>query len=382
MKSKMIANTKVDTWEPAGGSKRRLARKILMLAGVLMLLSSAASYAQERDGRDNNRAFLPAPVRPVSTVPPNGDQNPYGVAFVPRGFPAGTVNPGDILVSNFNNSQNVQGTGTTIVRIPANAAPSVFFQGTSPPTGLGLTTALNVLRKGFVLVGNFPATCGSDPGSIVVIDSNGMQVGALADSFIDGPWDSTVFDRGDKALLFVANALNGTVARLNLVVGAGGVTIKSETQIASGYGHACDPVTFVDGPTGLVYDPEKDVLYVASTVDNAIFAIPDAGGTKADNGKGALIYQDNVHLHGPLAMAMAPNGHLIVSNNDVINSDPNHPSEYTEFTIGGRFVKQISVDPAQGGSFGLAIAMFDDAAKLAVVDDNTADLLIWTLKLP
>ena len=32
-----------------------------------------------------------------STVPANGDQNPYGVAFVPQGFPSGgALNPGDI----------------------------------------------------------------------------------------------------------------------------------------------------------------------------------------------------------------------------------------------------------------------------------------------
>jgi len=361
---------------------RRPAGQTLILAGVLMLLSSVGLRAGEGEEQRRDRAFLPAPVRAVSMVPANGDQNPYGVAFVPWGFPTGTLNPGDILVSNFNNSQNIQGTGTTIVRVPPNAPPSVFFQGTPPPTGLGLTTALNILRKGFVLVGNFPGACGSDAGTIVVVDSNGTQVGALTNSMIDGPWDSALLDEGDNALLFVANALNGTVSRLNLAVGPGRVTIKSATQIASGYGNACDPVTFVDGPTGLVYDPQNDVLYVASTVDNAIFAVADAGDTKSDHGKGTLIYEDAVHLHGPLAMAMAPNGHLIVSNNDVINSDPNHPSEYTEFTIKGHFVKQISVDPAQGGSFGLAVAAFGDVAKLAAVDDNTANLLIWTLTLP
>ena len=41
----------------------------------------------------------------LTTVPANGDVNPYGVAFVPPGFPTGgTLSPGDILVSNFNNS--------------------------------------------------------------------------------------------------------------------------------------------------------------------------------------------------------------------------------------------------------------------------------------
>src|SRR6516164_8941448 len=61
---------------------------------------------------------LPPTFLSASTVPANGDVNPYGVAFVPNGFPSGgPLNPGDVAVSNFNNSNNSQGTGTTIVGI-------------------------------------------------------------------------------------------------------------------------------------------------------------------------------------------------------------------------------------------------------------------------
>jgi hypothetical protein len=43
-------------------------------------------------------------------------------------------------------------------------------------------------------------------------------------------------------------------------------------------------------------------------------------------------------------------------------------------------VKEISVDPNQGGSFGLAVAVNSNGtATLAAVDDNTASLTIWTL---
>ena len=61
-----------------------------------------------------------------STMPANGDVNPYGVAFVPEGFPSGgPLAPGDILVSNFNStaSSNAQGTGTTIIKL----TPKVWF---------------------------------------------------------------------------------------------------------------------------------------------------------------------------------------------------------------------------------------------------------------
>ena len=328
--------------------------------------------------------FLPAQVRAVSTVPANGDVNPYGVAFVPPGFPAGgAINPGDILVSNFNASSNLQGTGTTIVDVPPAAAVFQYFGGTAP---LGLTTALNILRGGFVLVGNFPSTdgtCGnSSPGSVLVIDKNGTLISTITDPLIQGPWDSALFDQLGSAKYFVANGLNGTVVRFDLTVSNSGVTVKKATQIASGYQHMCDAVTFVDAPTGLVYDGKKDVLYVASAADNAVYAVSDAGERTHDGGIGNLIYTDAKHLHGPLGMARAPNGDLLVANNDSINSDPNQPSEIVEFTVGGKFVKQISMDPAQGGSFGLAVETMGNTAKFAAVDDATNLFLIWTFNLP
>jgi hypothetical protein len=363
-------------------SKRKFsALKLFAAATISCLLCSAAVLAD--DDRRDEHAFLPAQVRTVSTVPGNGDVNPYGVAFVPPGFPTGgTINPGDILISNFNNSMNLQGTGTTIVDVPPTLPVFQYFGGT---TALGLSTALNVLKAGFVLVGNFPSpdgTCGSaTAGSILVIDKNGSLASTITNSAIQGPWDSAVFDEGGKAKFFVANGLSGTVVRFDLSVSSSGVTVDSVTQIASGYTHNCDPVTFVDAPTGLVYDWKKDVLYVASTADNGVYEVFDAGDRKHDGGIGKLIYTDAKHLHGPLGMAMAPNGDLLTSNNDVINSDPNQPSEIVEFTVEGKFVKQISMDPAQGGSFGLAVETSGDTAKLAAVDDATNLFLIWTLKL-
>ena len=96
-----------------------MSTRLLVASLVLLLLPATLLRAQ-----NNNQAFLPAQVRVVSTIPPNGDLNPYGVATVPQQFPMGaTVNPGDILVSNFNNSSNLQGTGTTIVRIQAEGQP-------------------------------------------------------------------------------------------------------------------------------------------------------------------------------------------------------------------------------------------------------------------
>jgi hypothetical protein len=123
------------------------------------------------------------------------------------------------------------------------------------------------------------------------------------------------------------------------------------------------------------------VLYVASTEDNGVFAVQEAATRGNSGSRGTVIYADANHLHGPLGMAEAPNGHLLVANSDVINSDLHQPSEIVEFTKQGQFVNQISVDPAQGGSFGLAVNVNGGTSFLAAVDDNTATLTLWQIPL-
>ena len=357
---------------------------VLVAASVLLVLSAGRLWAAE-DATATASSFLPSPVRSVSTVPANGDLNPYGVAFVPAGFPAGgTIQPGDILVSNFNNSDNLQGTGTTIVTVPKAAAPGLFFQG---PKGIGLSTALAVFQEGLVVVGNFPTVDGScataQVGSLLVLDAGGNSVGEVKSAAIQGPWDMTTFERGGGAVqLFVANALNGTVVRLDATATATGLTITQETRIASGYLHRCDPAALVVAPTGLAYDPVKDVLYVASTDDNAVYAVRGAGRTTADLGRGRVVYRDPRHLHGPNGMVLAPNGNLVVANSDAINPDPKQTSTLVELTTEGQFVRQISLDPLPGGAFGLGAANFGHLAHLAAVNDSENTLTIWTLAMP
>jgi hypothetical protein len=331
---------------------------------------------------DPDSSFLPAQVWDISTVPSNGDVNPYGVAFVDDNFPLGSgpLQHGDILVSNFNNSSNLQGTGSTIVHISKAGVQSLFFLGTAP---LGLTTALGTLQAGFIVVGNGPTSDGTastaTAGSLLVINNQGTLVQTIANAAINYPWDMTLVDNGSTAIAFVANALDGKVNRLSFAVTSTGLTLNSWQTIAQGYVHQADPVALFDAPTGSAYDARRDILYVASTGDNAVFAIQNASTRQTSAGLGDLIYQDNAHLHGPLALAWAPNGHLLVSNNDTINSDPNQPSEIVEFTIYGQFVKEISVDPAQGGSFGLAVHTGVSGTIFGAVDDNTSSLFRWNL---
>jgi hypothetical protein len=379
-----IANLQTPKQFPIFSLKHSVSRAIIGTA-ALLLLCPAVLVAQERNGTIPipSAPFLPSTVQVVSTVPSNGDVNPYGVAFVPHGFPGGVLTPGDILVSNFNNAQNLQGTGTTIVRVPRQGPLSVFF--TSSPSQPGLSTALAVLQEGLVIVGSFPSidgTCATaGNGSLLVVNSLGQQVQTIADqNFINGPWDMAVYDFGSGRVdAFITNGLSGKVTRLNMMISGGQLTVQSKTTIASGYLFQCDPVTFVDAPTGLVYDAKNDLLYVAATADNTVFAVSNAATRTNDGGTGQIVYQDQTHLHGPLGMSVSPLGHLLVANNDAINPDPNQPSEIVEFTTTGHFIKQLSMDPNQGGSFGLSVSVEGVTSRFAAVDDNNSTLNVWTL---
>ena len=147
----------------------------------------------------------------ASTVPSNGDINPYGVAVV--GQSEGTLVQGDVLVSNFNNSKNLQGTGTTIVQVSPAGKVSVFAtirQSGLPdscPGGVGLTTALTILQDGWVVVGSLPTKNGMSPtakaGCLIVLNNRGQVRETFSGNGIKGPWDMTAATYGPLAELFV-----------------------------------------------------------------------------------------------------------------------------------------------------------------------------------
>jgi hypothetical protein len=360
----------------------RLCRSRLFgLLGALLVIGLGAR-AEAGD------SFLPKLFN-SSTIPSNGEVNPYGVAFVPEQFPAGgIINPGDVLVSNFNDANNTQGRGTTIVVQPAHGSPAVpmtalvFFSSQQP----GLSTALGVLQAGLVVVGNLPTADGSfdtiGAGSLQVIDRRGLLLQTLVDAtYLNGPWDLAIDDRGALAHLFVSNVNLGTVTRLDVAVSSAGLKVLKKATIARGYSHVPNGPALILGPTGLAYDRTHDVLFVASTNDNAVFSVPQAEELRQPVNLGNLVFSDP-HLRGPLALKFAPNGHLLTANGDAVNADPQHPSEIVEFTTDGRFVHEYNVDAGQGGAFGLdTVADSDSGFNFAAIDDVTNNLTIYRLPI-
>jgi DNA-binding beta-propeller fold protein YncE len=192
-------------------------------------------------------------------------------------------------------------------------------------------------------------------------------------NLINGPWGLAINDKGNSAQVFVSNVFDGTVTRLDVSFSGAGVTIDKSTTIASGYTFALSVGAIVIGPAGLAYDKKKDILYVSAENDNAIFAISGASILPASGGKGQMIF-NNAALNGPLGLVLAPNGDLITVNADSINGSPAIPSNVIEFTTGGTFVRQFSIDPNPGSGF----AILSLQNEFAYVDDFTSNVTIWS----
>jgi hypothetical protein len=332
----------------------------------------------------------------VTTVPGNGDINPYGVAVV--SIPSvGALVHGSVLVSNFNDAANNQGTGTTIVELPAGAAgltsaTAPVFATIAPtsspanqcPGGIGLTTALAVLPGGWVVVGSLPTQAGmlsaADRGCLLVINAMGHVASVITGHHLNGPWDMTATSSGDDAALFVTNVLNGTVAAAGGVVDRGTVvrldlrlhdhqapTVRDATVIGSGFAERTDPAALVVGPTGVGLSPDRRTLYVADTASNRIAAIanPLTRHSTASSGKDVFA---GAPLNNPLGLATAPNGDIITVNGNDGNAVETAPNGAQVAT---RTLDNQGSPAGAGDLFGLAIGVpgTPQAGGLYFVDD-------------
>ncbi|MGB6165572.1 MAG: hypothetical protein WCF33_07185 [Pseudonocardiaceae bacterium] len=366
--------------------------------------SQADSYVAQQFSqadRDAATSLIPAPgsflagktqvSELASTTPSNGDVNPYAIWVVQR--TVGTVSAGDVLVDNFNNKSNNQGTGTTIVNVHPDGTVSVFAQLPQTvdgcPGGVGLTTAMVQLDAGWVIVGSTPSTDGkiatAGQGCLLVLSPEGKVASTITGPYLNGPWDATLDDHGTSATLFVTNTLPGVVAAGTKQVNQGNVvrltlsesasappTVLAETEVASGLAERGDAAAFVKGPTGLALAP-SGTLYVADNVDNRIAAIPDAETRGSSAGAGTTLSTGG-QLANPLALVLAPNGNLLAANatnGKIVEITPEGKQVGEYFAI-----QDVGQDPPGNGDlFGLAISA-DGKGVLLVKDDlNTIALL-------
>jgi hypothetical protein len=340
------------------------------LAAILLLAALLPAGAQAK--RHENGSFIGSfsnvEKNVASTVPSNGDQNPYGIVVVPRS--AGKLVAGDILISNFNNKDNQQGTGSTIVELSPSGQLTEFaeIKASALPGacegGVGLTTALTILPSGFVVVGSLPAENGESKnmkaGCLIVLDASGNPVETISGPPINGPWDMTSVSHGENSTLFVTNVLNGTVAAEPETVEKGTVVriqlhgtggnapqVTATDVIAEGFPERSDEEALVVGPTGVALG-DNGTLYVADTVKSRVAAVPDALRRDTAVGGGGTTVTEGGSLMGPLGMTLAPNGDLVTAN----AGDGN----LVETTPAGAQFAPVDTGAEAGGLFGLTLA--------------------------
>lgn len=349
-----------------------------MIRAATLALSALVATALPAQATEP-KGFLEGIKRHVvlgSTVPANGDQNPYAIVVAP--VSAGKIQKDDVLVTNFNNSTNLQGLGSTIVAYtPATKKFSTFAQIPRDlpqcPGGIGLSTAMTMLKSGWVIVGSAPSRDGTTntrgAGCLIVLDSNGQVANTITGPNIDMPWGNIALrDDGTEASLFVSNAgfgvgspddvppvLTGsTVLRIRLKIEPGKAPlVVNQTVVAKGFGAQADRDVFLVGPTGLALD-DAGTLYVSDAVGNSVNAIADAPTRDTSAGIGRVVSKDGLFKR-PLAMATAPGGHLLVVNGlngQVVELDP----------VSGRqlYARWIDANKAQtppgsGDLFGIAM---------------------------
>lgn len=364
------------------------ARIPALVATTVLALSWLAPCAATAESPASSSAHTISII--ASTVPSNGDVNPYGIFVVPN--TVGKLVRGNLLIGNFNAVSNEQGTGTTIVQISPGGKVSQFAQidaSSLPGTctgGIGLTTALVVLRSGWVVVGSLPTTDGTSAtaqaGCLLVLNPSGNVSETIYGTLINGPWDMAVLDHsaengGGTAALFVTNVLNGTVAAGGSVVNRGTVVridltlsksappfVEGMTVIGSGFAERTDPAALVIGPTGVALSPDGFSLYVADSLNNRIAAIPFPIWRQTTAHTGITITKGG-SLNDPLGLTVAPNGDILSANGD--------DGYMVQTTPDGLQVSKTLLDssgspPGNGALFGLvtvgeSVYYVDDASN-------------------
>ncbi len=379
---------------------RHVLRPAIAVLAASLIVTMAPANGARAEGTQGLLETIHKHVTRTSTVTDNGDLNPYAVVIAP--VSAGKVQKDDVLVDNFNNLSNLQGTGTTIVDYNPSTKKTTLFAKLPQnlpqcPGGVGLTTAMTMLKSGWVIVGSTPSTDGTTrtkgAGCLLVFDANGQLVATWTGPNINGPWGNmATVDNGVTATLFVSMAgfdvpgpevldpntgyavtINkATVLRIELSIPEGKPpAITNQTVIADGLSARSDKDVFLIGPTGLAL-AAAGTLYVSDALGNRIVAIPDATTRQDSAGTGRTVTKDSL-LKRPLALAMTADGHLLAcnaKNGQVVEVDPAMGKQIYAQWID---TNQAQSPPGNGDLFG--IAMTPDGKGFYYVEDDVNTLM-------
>ncbi len=312
-----------------------------------------------------------------STVDPiNGDQNPYGLDVAK--IDAGKLKRGDLVVCNFNNSANVQGTGTTIIALHPKVG--------STPLRIAQNASLNGCTE--VALGSSDAIWASafSANDNPILGPDGTLFTTLAGGPWHAPFGQTFAPHAGPfgvAAFYESNAGDGSIVRINITTG-GAFTFN---VIATGFPVNHGVPGSILGPSGLQYDCKHDRLYIVDGTNNALYSFRHvstiaAGGITVSGTtfsgpfrKRAKLIFMGPPLNGPISSALFFNGHLALGN----TGDPTGKNLMVEITPHGKVLNVKNVDTgAAAAIFGMVATGEGHDTKLYFNDDNDNTVRVLT----
>lgn len=289
--------------------------------------------------------------------------NPYGLDYASSSW--GNIKAGDLVICDFNDKQNIQGTGNSILYISSKpgSKPHHLVNAES----LEGCAALALSPDDTV----WPADFTANDAPII---SNTGQILTLERSKIwHRPWAIAFSSSQSVPAFYVANAHTGNIVRIDL-------THNTFTSIVTGFAVNDGVAGSILGPSGLNYIASTDTLIVVDGQNNTLYAIDNISSISQNglhvNGKsfsgpdamdGHVIYSGKP-LNGPISTALLPGGHIAVGN----TLDPNGKNLIIEITPGGKVAAVRNVDKGAAGALFGMVAIGTDAqdAQLFFNDDN------------
>ena len=314
----------------------------------------------------------------------NGDMGPSAIAIVPG---KKTLQKGNLVVCNFENSAGYPGEGTTLEVVNPTTDGVRQFAESSAIEGcdaVALNTANDVYAGGLTSgeLAVFLPT--GKPNTKLKYGSNSPVGAPLSDS------NAPPAKNFDPEYMYVGATTSGGIAS----IAGGEYGDNVATQVAEGFAvsQGSGPAL---GPSGLQFYKDSsnslyDLLYIVDGVTNTIVAftnpteliaqdeiVVEPGGETfsceyPNVTCGVLIYADSTSyspLDAPVASALLPNGNLIVANTQ---GTPNTLVEVN--TITGQILDTRVVNPSDStpGIYGLvASGTKDSNTVIYFTDMNT-----------
>jgi len=309
--------------------------------------------------------------------PVTGDVNPYGLDVAK--VTSGEISAGDLVVCDFNNSTNVQGTGRSVLAIrPIVGAKPRHITDIGDLLGCN---ALALAPNDFI----WAAAFGANDNPIIL--PNGTLATGLRQFRWHHPFGEAFVSPVNShsvPAFYVSNAGDGSLVRVGIT--NAGFTF---TTIVTGFPVNGGAPGGILGPSGLNYQSSGDRLYVVDGTNNALYAIDHISQIGANGiavhgstfsgpmaGDAHLIFSGSP-LNGPISSAVLPGGNVVLGN----TLDPNGKNLIVEISPSGQLldVKNVDTGPA-GALFGMvATGTTPNTTKIWFNDDNDNTLKLLTL---